>query len=143
MRLISCAYCGRMHPAGVICDKKPKRKEKRADTTAVHIRNSSLWQRTREHIKQRDNNLCQLCLRGYPGTKRRVEYEHLSVHHIVALEDDETKAFDYNNLITLCEVHHEAAESGLVSKADLIKIVEELENGSAANPSLSKDTPGL
>ena len=142
MRYKSCAYCGRMHPVGYECDKKPKRRDKRVDTDAVHIRNSSRWQRTREYIKQRDKNLCQLCLRGYPGTRRRVEYEHLSVHHIVSLEDDKTKAFDHNNLITLCDIHHEAAESNNIPQADLMKIVEELENGEPL-PSLGEYTPGV
>lgn len=134
MRLISCAYCGRMHPVGHECEKKPKRREKRGDTEAVKIRNSYRWQRTREYIKKRDNNLCQLCLRGYPGTKRRVEYEHLSVHHIEPLESigcDKDKAFNHNYLITLCDTHHEAAESGQVSKTDLLKIVQEQESGKA------------
>lgn len=142
MRYKSCAYCGRMHPTGHECERKPKRREKRTDTNAVHIRNSSRWQRTREYIKQRDKDLCQLCLRGYPGTRRRVEYEHLSVHHIVALEEDIDKAFDHDNLITLCDVHHETAESGAISKADLKQIAIEQENGEPV-PSLGESTPGL
>lgn len=127
MRLRACAYCGRIHPADYICEKKPKRKEKKTDTEAVRIRNTSRWQYTRQHIKERDNNLCQLCLRNYQGTRRQIEYQDLSVHHIIALEDDKSKAFDCENLITLCDIHHEMAEQGLISKAELKDIAKEQE----------------
>lgn len=60
---------------------------------------------------------------------RQVEYDGLSVHHIIPLEilldDDYEKAFDLNNLITLCERHHEAAEAGKISREELIKIAKE------------------
>jgi len=58
-----------------------------------------------------------------------VEYDGLSVHHIIPIEklaaDDIEKAFDLNNLITLCDRHHEAAEAGLISKDELIEIAKE------------------
>jgi 5-methylcytosine-specific restriction endonuclease McrA len=127
MRLRACAYCGRIHPADFICEKKPKRKEKKTDTEAVRIRNTSRWQYTRQHIRERDNNLCQLCLRNYQGTRRQIEYQDLSVHHIIALEEDKSKAFDCENLITLCDIHHEMAEQGLISKAELKDIAKEQE----------------
>ena len=127
MRLRACAYCGRIHPADYICEKKPKRKEKKTDTEAVRIRNTSRWQYTRQHIRERDNNLCQLCLRNYQGTRRQIEYQDLSVHHIIALEEDKSKAFDCENLITLCDIHHEMAEQGLISKAELKDIAKEQE----------------
>ena len=50
------------------------------------------------------------------------EYEDLSVHHIEPLEDDKERAFDEDNLITLCDVHHEAAEAGKVSRSFLHEI---------------------
>lgn len=128
MHLRACAYCGRIHPADYDCGKKPKKKEKKSDTKAVMIRNSSRWQKTRRHVRERDNNLCQLCLRNYPGTRRQVEYQDLSVHHIIALEVDKTKAFDYENLLTLCDIHHEMAEQGLISRSELEAIAKEQEN---------------
>lgn len=127
MRLKACAYCGRIHPIDYVCEKRPKRKEKKTDTEAVQIRNTSRWQHTRQHIRERDNNLCQLCLRNYPGTRRRVEYNDLSVHHITSLEVDKTKAFDCKNLITLCDIHHEMAEQGLIAKSELEQIATEQE----------------
>lgn len=127
MHLKACAYCGRIHPADYICEKRPKRREKRIDTQAVRIRNTSRWQNTRQHIRERDNNLCQLCLRNYPGTRRQVEYQDLSVHHITSLEEDKSKAFDCENLITLCDIHHEMAEQGQISKAELERIAKEQE----------------
>lgn len=129
MRMKSCAYCGRIHPADYICPKKPKMRAKDNNTAAVKLRSSYRWQKVRDEVKQRDKYICQCCLRNYPGTLRQVEYDGLSVHHIIPLEilldDDYEKAFDLNNLITLCERHHEAAEAGKISREELIKIAKE------------------
>ncbi len=128
MRLKACAYCGRIHPADYECPKKPKIKAKDNNTFAGKIRSSSRWQRVREEVKQRDKCMCQLCLRNDPGTKRRVEYEDLSVHHIIPIEeigeDDIDKAFDLDYLITLCGGHHEAAEAGRIPREKLILIAK-------------------
>lgn len=125
MRLKACAYCGRVHAEDYDCGHKPVRRAKNPEAPAVKLRSTSRWQRKREEIKQRDHYLCQLCLRDYPGTLRRYEYEHLSVHHIVSIEEDETKAFDNDNLITLCDRHHEAAEAGIIPRPDLLRIAAE------------------
>ncbi|MBP3280690.1 MAG: HNH endonuclease [Butyrivibrio sp.] len=125
MRLKSCAYCGRIHPADYICPKKPKLRAKDNTTEAARIRSSYRWQRVREQIKERDKYICQCCARNYPGTMRQVEYDNLSVHHIISLETDTEKAFDEDNLILLCDRHHEAAEAGLISKDELISIAKE------------------
>ena len=129
MRLKSCAYCGRIHPADYICPKKPKMKAKDNNTLAGKLRSSYRWQKLRDEVKARDKYICQCCLRNYPGTIRQVEYDDLSVHHIIPIEelaaDDIEKAFDLNYLITLCDRHHEAAEAGLISKEELIKIAKE------------------
>ena len=76
-------------------------------------------------IKERDAGVCQLCARNYPGTRRLAEYEELEVHHIVPIEEDITKAFDQDNLITLCRRHHEGVEGGLIaSREELLKIAK-------------------
>ena len=69
--------------------------------------------------------MCQLCLRNYTGTLRPYETDDLSVHHITKIEEDASKAFDEDNLITLCRVHHEMAEEGKVSQTELIDIAIE------------------
>ena len=99
------------------------------NTAAGKLRSSYRWQKVRDEVKQRDKYICQCCLRNYPGTLRQIEYDRLSVHHIVSLEkildDDYEKAFDLNNLITLCEIHHEAAEAGKIPIEELIAIAKE------------------
>lgn len=71
--------------------------------------------------------MCQLCLRNYKGTLRRYEYQGLGVHHITSIEDDAGRAFDEENLITLCGTHHEAAEKGEIDKGTLWDIARENE----------------
>lgn len=125
MRLKSCAYCGRIHPSDYDCPKKPKTRAKDNNTEQGKIRSSYRWQRVREQVKERDKYICQCCLRNYPGTLRRVEYDNISVHHIISLEKDIEKAFDLDNLITLCDRHHEAAEAGDIPIDELISIAKE------------------
>ncbi|MBE5830820.1 MAG: HNH endonuclease [Butyrivibrio sp.] len=120
--LKACPYCGRIHDRGFDCGKKPKPRKR--ETKAGSIRSTSMWQRKRESIKARDNYLCQLCLIDYEGTRNHYQTEGLSVHHIVKIEDDETKAFDDDNLITLCEIHHEMAEGGRVPIGILKDIIK-------------------
>lgn len=139
MRMKSCAYCGRMHPVGYVCPKKPTYKPKDKDSQANKIRSTYAWQQTRERIKQRDNYLCQCCIRNYPGTRRRIEYDNLSVHHIISLENDSDKAFIDENLITLCDIHHEMAEAGEITAEALIEIAKE----QGASASLGEVAPGL
>ena len=125
MRMKSCAYCGRIHPADYICPKKPKMKPKDNSSEQSRVRNSYRWQRLREQVKERDKYMCQCCLRNYPGTLRQIEYENLSVHHIISLDTDIEKAFELDNLITLCDRHHELAEAGKISVKELISIAKE------------------
>lgn len=61
---------------------------------------SRRWQRIRQAVLKRDNYLCQNCLRF--GIKTQAEH----VHHKIHLEDDVTKAFDMDNLISLCRACH-------------------------------------
>lgn len=123
--LKSCSACGRIHDSRYICPAKQQKTNKYPkDTAQSRIRNSSHWQKTREYIRERDQ-VCQLCLRNYPKTIRPYEGEGLSVHHITKLEDDESKAFDELNLITLCSVHHEMAEAGQIDASILRAIAKE------------------
>ena len=125
MRMKSCAYCGRIHPADYVCPKKPKMKAKDNNTLAGKLRSSYRWQKLRDEVKARDKYICQCCLRNYPGTIRPYETDGLEVHHITKIEEDESKAFDEDNLISLCRVHHEMAEQGRVAAKDLVAIAKE------------------
>ena len=123
--LTSCRYCGRIHDTKYDCGKKPAKIKR--DTKAQHIRSTFAWQKLREQIRERDNNLCQLCIRNYEGTERTYEYRNLSVHHIISIETNENEAFSADNLITLCRTHHDMAEEGRVS-IELLKEIARTAN---------------
>lgn len=133
VRKRSCPYCGRFHAIDFDCGKKPIRPRYATDSPASRIRSTSKWQKVREAVKKRDHYLCQLCLRGYDGTLRKFEYENTEVHHIVPIEEDESKAFDMNNLITLCRGHHEGAECGKISREELFLIISPSPGGGSTS----------
>ena len=129
--LKSCAYCGRIHDSRIDCGHRPQyhKRTKKAE----YIRSTSQWQNTRTYIRHRDNGVCQLCARNYKGTLRTFEDTDLSVHHIEPLQECEERAFDTDNLITLCSVHHEEAEAGRIPRALLHEIAKENERRHAGN----------
>lgn len=118
----ACQYCGRIHDKSFDCGKKPKRKYQ--STEKDKYRSTKAWQRKREQVRDRDKNLCQICLRNLYDTVYQFNYEELGVHHIVPLEEDYELRDDERNLITLCEKHHKLAEKGVISRDFLQKIVE-------------------
>jgi len=118
--LKACKYCGRIHDSHFDCGRRPTYQKRTKE--AEHIRSTSRWQKLRAYIRRRDEGLCQLCLINYEGTRRTCEYENLSIHHIEPLEEDESRAYDEDNLITLCDIHHEAAEAGRVPRQFLHQI---------------------
>ena len=119
--LKTCKRCG-IVDENHICPYKPK---KHYSNEARDIRKTNRWTNKSLAIRQRDNYLCRVCRLNKYDTKIRYNSNNLEVHHIVPISIDETKAFDDNNLITLCAYHHELAEKGKIPKEELIKIVEE------------------
>lgn len=131
--LKACSYCGRLHDINAVCSKKPKQKHiykksksdyEEAPTDIRSFRNSKAWQRKREYIKRRDGYVCAACLAGLKGTKKRLNTQDLSVHHIVPLAVDFDLRLDDDNLITLCCLHHELAESGVIAVEELRKVLQ-------------------
>lgn len=106
MRLISCPYCGRIHPKGQCEIKKTWRTHRATEATEVH--HSRQWTVKSLEVRERDGGVCQYCLR----VENHIVKDGLSVHHIVPLEEDISKKFDDDNLITLCSKHHKAADDG-------------------------------
>ena len=123
--LKSCKYCGRVHDSNYDCGKKPQRKKKM--TYIDRFRYSRRWAEKREQIRQRDSNLCQICIRGLYGTDRRYNYENLSVHHAIPLEIDYEKRLDDDNLLTLCGMHHGMAEEGQIPYEIIRRVIDEQE----------------
>ena len=134
--LRSCSYCGRIHDSRYDCGCKPARRNNcgKKGGTVDRFRWGSAWQRKREQIRQRDNNLCQLCLRNMPGTIAQLTYDGLSVHHAVSLEEDYDRCLDDDNLLTVCGLHHEMAESGEIPLADVLRVIEEQEEKARRYP---------
>lgn len=123
----SCSYCGGIHDVAFACPKKPKRKYKQYfSVESVEIRNfrnSVVWQEKREYIKRRDNYMCVACLVGFSGSTKRITTVGLSVHHITPLAVNFDLRLDDNNLITLCKLHHDLAENGVIPAEKLKALV--------------------
>lgn len=122
----SCPYCGRIHERNYICPKKPEpQKRIKYSTEQNKFRSKSVWQKKRNSIKKRDGYLCQVCVRGLYDPEKIYQSENLEVHHIVPLKNDYNLRLDDENLITLCEKHHEMAEAGLIPASLLQSIAKE------------------
>lgn len=116
--LRSCKYCGKMHPLGYECKMKPQRHRK--NTRAQRFRNTSAWRETRHNVNQRDGHLCRLCL-----LHGRIQYDDLSTHHIIPLEETMDYATDEDWCITLCGDHHREADAGKMDREMLHRLALE------------------
>ncbi|WP_089280856.1 HNH endonuclease [Anaerovirgula multivorans] len=123
--LKSCKYCMRIHDSKYDCGKKPQRKKKGNEKD--RFRWTQAWQKKREEIKQRDKYLCQICIRNLYDTFKQYNYIDLEVHHAESLEDAFDKRLDNDNLITICERHHELAEKGDIPLKVILDIIKEQE----------------
>lgn len=119
--LKTCSRCG-IVPDNHICPYKRKKKLK---TTANTIRQTNRWHQKSLAIRKRDDFLCRICRLNKYNTIKQYNSDDLEVHHIVPLEVDDNKAFDDNNLISLCHYHHELAEAGTIPQKELLRIVED------------------
>lgn len=124
--LRSCPYCGRVHDSRYDCGRKPVRKKMKY-TRADYFRRTQAWTNKSIEIKQRDNYLCQICLRKRYNTLQQYNYTGLSVHHAVAINQDWEKRLDDGNLITLCAYHHQMAEDGEIPAGEILEIIAEQE----------------
>ena len=123
--LISCKYCGKIHEKKYSCRQKEEdiaRQGKKKGTREDKFRWSGEWKRKREEIRERDSQACQICARD-----GRVETGGLSVHHIIPIEESWESRLEGENLITVCAMHHEAAEKGEIERKKLQEIAKEQE----------------
>ena len=108
--LKSCVYCGRIHDEKYICEQKRETRRmqqlnrKHTEKYNEYI-NSGYWKKLRKYVKDRDLYICQIC--GKQASE---------VHHIIKVEEDAEKAYDENNLISLCHRCHLLAEKGEIQK---------------------------
>lgn len=74
----------------------------RYDDEFQNVYNSVRWKMIRAKKIEDANGLCELCL------KKGLYKPGKHVHHIIPIEQDMSKAYDYDNLIVLCaECHNE------------------------------------
>ena len=122
--LKSCKYCGRVHDRKYDCGKRPVKIYKRT-SAADRFRHTSAWQQKREEIKERDNYLCQICIRNLYDTKKIMNYENISVHHAEKLEENYEKRLDNDNLLTVCEQHHKLCDKNIIPYSVVKRIITE------------------
>lgn len=128
--LKSCSYCGRIHDSKYICKEKPIKKK--TITEADKFRWTRIWQKKREEIKKRDLYLCQICIRELYDTVNKYNTEDLSVHHNTPINEDYNKRLDNDNLLTVCDHHHEMCESGEIPRDEVQTIIDEQEAKNAS-----------
>lgn len=129
--LKSCVWCGSIHDKKYECPKKPK--QTKQPTYIDKFRWSRRWANKRKQINERDRYMCQVCIRKLYNTQHQYNYTSIEVHHIVPLVEDFSKREDDENLICLCRYHHEMAESGEISRKELLDIVNEQELNCLSN----------
>ncbi len=116
-RMKSCSYCGRIHQANYICQKKQARVKE--PTEASRLRTCRRWDKTRKRVYERDHFLCRVCFRRGKFTS-----EALEAHHIQPLREAPELAYEDENIITLCQRHHKEADRGIISRDFLKDLVE-------------------
>ncbi len=79
----------------------------------------------RRKIKERDNYLCQICIRELYETKRKYNHEALQVHHAIPINSNEDLKLDENNLIALCSMHHAMCDKRKIPYEEIKKIIDE------------------
>ena len=137
---ISCSYCHKIHDRAYICDKKQTMMKSRhgkkqykskydvfEESNVDGFRSTKAWQTKRKDIRQRDNNLCQICFRELYNTMKRLTYDNLSVHHCEPLNESYEKRLDDDNLLTVCEYHHRLCDNGTIPQQEVKRIIEEQE----------------
>lgn len=119
--LKSCAYCGKIHDTKFDCGKRIRSRKRRTENSS--FRSTYVWTQKSREIRERDKFICQCCLAGNKGTNRRINYDEIEVHHIEPVEEAWEKRLDNDNLISLCRMHHEMAESGEIEREYLKSLI--------------------
>lgn len=118
--LRSCKYCGRIHDTKDVCSQKKRAQElrwaNRKQTDALKFRRSNAWTNKSIEIRRRDQYMCVCCKAMLLGTVKRINTSNLSVHHITPIEEDYSLRLCDDNLITVCDAHHELCEGGKITR---------------------------
>ena len=120
--LKTCSRCG-IVPEGHICPYKTYRKKEK-DSKADKFRKTKAWTKKSLEIRQRDKNLCVVCINNLYNTIFQYNYDKLEVHHITPINEDYNRRLDNDNLITLCNYHHKLAEEGEIPREELYRLIK-------------------
>ena len=93
----SCSKCGKIHSFNAKC--KVGCESTRDNSQEAKIRNKRSYTKASKYVKENSNYLCAVCLKNG-----------------VLNSDNIETAYDIDNLICLCKMHHQMAEIGMISK---------------------------
>lgn len=139
--LKSCSYCGRIHDSKKSCrqkrDAEQERWNKRKATKALAFRRTNAWKDKSMEVRKRQHYMCVCCTHNLEGTTNMLNTKDLSVHHIVPVEENYDLRLDNENLITVCNMHHEMCEAGKIGRGIQKQIAREfLEENDEHTPAL-------
>lgn len=115
----SCSKCGKVHPANVKCHSDARVK---IATDESRLRSTHRWTLKSREVREKANYLCEVC-----RDLGQINYTGVEVHHIDALKDRPDLLIENDNLVCLCEMHHEQAERGEISKDYLRQLAQRRE----------------
>ena len=122
MRLKTCSRCGVVNEDHICPYKSYRKREK--DSKADKFRKTKIWTKKSLEIRQRDKNLCIVCINNLYNTIFQYNYNKLEVHHITPINEDYNRRLDNDNLITLCNYHHKLAEEGYIPRDELYELIK-------------------
>ena len=116
----SCSKCGKIHSQEYKCNVG------RTFTGGEErkLRSQYSWTLKSQEIRERANHLCEVCRANGVYT-----YDNIEVHHIVKVRDDKSRLLDNENLICLCQEHHEQADNNQINKEYLFELAKKRERG--------------
>ena len=120
--LKTCKYCG-IVPEDHICPYR-KHRNREHNTVSDKFHKTRAWTEKSKAIRERDKYLCLVCLANKYNTINQLNYKNLEVHHIVPIKEDYEQRLNDNNLITLCNYHHQMAEAGKIPREELLELVQ-------------------
>lgn len=131
--LKTCGYCHKIHDNKIKCGAKRsyyREKNSRYNKSQDYqdIIKSNRWKKLSALIKSLDNHECLIC-----KACGLISPKVLEVHHIDKVMNNFEKAFDKQNLITLCIFHHKQAEQGTISKQELLELIIQYRNDNSNN----------
>lgn len=114
----SCAKCGKIHDTNYQCGIKRTYK----DTEEKKLRSKYSWTLKSREIRDRANNLCEVC-----KDKGIIEYNNIEVHHIIKVRDNKSLLLNNENLICLCVEHHKQADNNEIDSEYLHMLAKKRE----------------